>query len=146
MKEKIYSKVLVALQFIIVLLLLLLNDSIFTNLISLFIFTFGALFGIYTLCFNRIGNFNITPEIKQNSKFIKTGPYKYIRHPMYFSLLLMMGGIILTKIDMINIVCYIVLIIVLYLKAKKEEMLWSEKLHEYEQYKKHTKMFIPFIC
>ncbi len=145
MNEKIYSKVLVALQFIIIFLLLLINNSFFNNLTSLFIFTFGLLFGIYTLYFNRIGNFNITPEIKENSKFIKTGAYKYIRHPMYFSLFLMMGGIILTKIDIINIVLYISLIIVLYSKAKKEENFWSEKLEEYEEYKKHTKMFIPFV-
>ena len=145
MNDKIYSKVLVALQFIIVLLLLITNDSIFNNLISLFIFTFGLLFGIYTLYFNPIGNFNITPEIKENSKFIKTGIYKYIRHPMYFSLFLMMGGIVLTEINILNIVCFVVLIIVLYLKAKNEEKLWSEKLEEYEQYKKDTKMFIHFI-
>lgn len=145
MKEKIYSKVLVILQFTIVLLLLIANDSFFSNLVSMFIFTLGTLFGIYTLCFNRIGNFNIAPEIKQNSKFIKTGPYKYIRHPMYFSLFLMIGGVILTEIDILNIVFYFSLIIVLYLKAKKEEKLWSEKLEEYVEYKKHTKMFIPFV-
>ncbi len=145
MNDKIYSKVLVFLQFIIILLLLLINDSFFNNSTSLFIFILGLLFGIYTLYFNRIGNFNISPEIKENSKLIKNGAYKYIRHPMYSSVFLMMGGVILTKINVINILCFIALIIVLYLKASKEEKLWSEKIEEYKQYKKHTKMFIPFI-
>lgn len=145
MNDKIYSKALVSMQFIIIVVLLLINDSIFNHLISLFISTFGFLFGIYTLYFNRIGNFNITPEIRENSKLIKNGAYKYIRHPMYFSVFLMMSGVVLTKINIINIFCYLVLIIVLYLKARKEEKLWSEKLEEYKQYKKHTKMFIPFV-
>lgn len=145
MNDKIYSKVLVFLQFVIILLLLLINDSFFNNSTSLFIFTLGLLFGIYTLYFNRIGNFNISPEIKENSKLIKNGAYKYIRHPMYSSVFLMMSGVILTKINVINILCFIALIIILYLKASKEEKLWSEKFEEYKQYKKHTKMFIPFI-
>ena len=145
MNNKIYSKVLVALQFCIILLLLLINDSIFNHLISLFTSAIGFLFGLFTLYFNRIGNFNITPEIKENSKLIKNGSYKYIRHPMYFSVFLMTGGVVLTEINVTNIFCYMVLVVVLYLKASKEEKLWSEKLEEYKQYKKHTKMFIPLV-
>ena len=145
MNDKIYSKVLVSLQFILIAVLLFINDSIFNHLISLFISSIGFLFGLYTLYFNRIGNFNITPEIKENSKLIKNGAYKYIRHPMYFSVFLMMGGVVLTEINVINIFCYMFLVIVLYLKASKEEKLWSEKLEEYKQYKKHSKMFIPFV-
>ena len=145
MNDKIYSKVLVSLQFILIAVLLFINDSIFNHLISLFISSIGFLFGLYTLYFNRIGNFNITPEIKENSRLIKNGAYKYIRHPMYFSVFLMMGGVVLTEINVINIFCYMVLVIVLYLKASKEEKLWSEKLEEYKQYKKNTKMFIPLV-
>ena len=145
MSDSIYSKVLVALQFILIALLLLINDSIFNHLISLFISATGFLFGLYTLYFNRIGNFNISPEIKENSKLIKNGAYKYIRHPMYFSVFLMMAGVVLTENNVVNIFCYMALVVVLYLKAKKEEKLWSDKLEEYKQYKKHTKMFIPFV-
>ena len=145
MNDKIYSKVLVSLQFILIAVLLFINDSIFNHLISLYISMTGFLFGLSTLYFNRIGNFNITPEIKENSKLIKNGAYKYIRHPMYFSVFLTMGGVVLTEIDVINIFCYMVLVIVLYLKASKEEKLWSEKLEEYKQYKKNTKMFIPLV-
>ena len=64
---------------------------------------------------------------------------------MYFCVLLIMGGVIISDINLINIICYSILIMVLYLKAKKEEMLWSKKLEKYESYKKRTKMFIPFI-
>lgn len=139
------SNILVTMQFIIILILLLINESIFNNHISLFISAIGFIFGLYTLFFNRVGNFNIRPEIKSNAKLISNGAYKYIRHPMYFSVLLIMGGVIVSDINLINIICYSILIIVLYLKAKKEEMLWSKKLEEYASYKERTKMFIPFI-
>ena len=139
------SNILVAIQFIIIFILLLINKSIFNNYISLIISSIGFIFGLYTLFFNRIGNFNVRPEIKSNAKLISIGAYKYIRHPMYFSVLLIMGGVIISDINLINIICYSILIMVLYLKAKKEEMLWSKKLEKYESYKKRTKMFIPFI-
>ena len=139
------SNILVAIQFIVILILLLTNQSIFNNYLSLFISSIGFIFSLYTLYFNQVGNFNIRPEIKSNAKLISTGAYKYIRHPMYFCVLLIMGGVILSDINLINIICYGILIIVLYLKAEKEEMLWSEKMEEYASYKEKTKMFIPFI-
>ena len=139
------SNILVAIQFIVILILLLTNKSVFNNYISLFISSIGFIFGVYTLFFNQVGNFNVRPEIKNNAKLISTGAYKYIRHPMYFCVLLIMGGVIVSDINLINIICYIILIIVLYLKSIKEELLWSEKLEEYASYKKRTKMFIPFV-
>lgn len=139
------SNILVAIQFIVILILLLTNQSIFNNYLSLFISSIGFIFSLYTLYFNQVGNFNIRPEIKSNAKLISSGAYKYIRHPMYFCVLLIMGGVILSDINLINIICYGILIIVLYLKAEKEEMLWSEKMEEYASYKEKTKMFIPFV-
>ncbi|NQY22362.1 MAG: isoprenylcysteine carboxylmethyltransferase family protein, partial [Campylobacteraceae bacterium] len=121
------------------------NDSILNHSLSLLICTCGFSFGLYTLYYNRLGNFNISPEIKKNSKLIKNGAYQYIRHPMYFSVLIIMAGVILTNMNFINILIYILLIIVLYIKAAKEEKLWSLKLDEYKEYKTHTKMFVPFI-
>ena len=145
MNSLLHSKLLVLIQFMIIILLLLINDSIFNHYLSLLICACGFSFGLYTLYYNRLGNFNISPEIKKNSKLIKSGAYKYIRHPMYFSVLIIMAGVILTKISFINIFIYMLLIIVLYLKANKEENLWSLKSNEYKEYKTHTKMFIPFI-
>ena len=139
------SNILVLIQFFIILILLLINQSIFNNYLSLIISSIGFIFGLYTLYFNRVGNFNVRPEIKSNAKLISTGAYKYIRHPMYFCVLLIMGGVIVSDINLINLICYSLLIIVLYLKAKKEEMLWCKKVEEYERYKERTKMFIPFV-
>ncbi len=140
-----YSKLLVVLQFFIIFLLLILNDSIFNYSFSLLISSLGLIFGFYTLYFNKIGNFNITPDIKKDSLLIRKGAYKYIRHPMYSSVLLMISGVILTDINIINSFLFIVLLIVLYLKAKREERLWNEKDKDYKKYKNKTKMFIPFI-
>lgn len=140
-----YSKILVAFQFIIITLLLILNDSIFSNTFSFSISFIGFLFGLYTLKSNPLNNFNITPDIKKDAILITKGSYKLIRHPMYLSVLLIMLGVVWSHYTLINFILYFSLILVLYLKAKKEEKLWSKKLPQYEKYKENTKMIIPFI-
>ena len=145
MKNKIYSFILVFLQFIFIVALLLLNDSIFTNRLSIVISGIGFCVGIYAITVNKLSNFNITPEIKENAELITTGAYKYIRHPMYLAVLLIMFGVLITGLTILSSVIYLLLVFVLYLKAKKEESLWMEKIREYEDYQKTTKMFIPFI-
>src|SRR5659263_263910 len=44
----------------------------------------------WTLVYNRPGNFNIRPTPKVHGVLVTTGPYRWIRHPMYTSVLL--GG------------------------------------------------------
>lgn len=145
MKTKIYAYSLVFLQFFLILILLSINESIFTKPLSLVIFILGLSFGIYTLLFNKLSNFNISPLIKKDANLITNGAYKYIRHPMYFSVLLMLLAVISTDISPENIVLYLFLIIVLFFKAKKEEDLWMNENQQYIEYSKQTKMFIPFV-
>jgi protein-S-isoprenylcysteine O-methyltransferase Ste14 len=141
----IYSKILVALQFIIITLLLILNNSIFSNIFSLIILFSGFLFGLYTLKSNPLNNFNITPDIKKDAILITKGSYKLIRHPMYLSVLLIMMGVVWSNYTFMNFILYFSLIFVLYLKGRKEEKLWGKKLPQYNKYKENTKMIIPFI-
>lgn len=143
--SRLYSFLLVFLQFLLIIILLSLNKSLFSNIFSIIVFIAGLSFGLYAIYCNKISNFNITPEIKDGAQLIKSGAYKYIRHPMYFALFLIMLSVIITDINFVNIFLYFLLIFVLYLKAKKEETLWIENSIEYEKYKKYTKMFIPFI-
>ena len=145
MKTKTYAYTLVFLQFFLIFILLSINESIFNKPLSLVIFILGLSFGIYTLIFNKLSNFNISPLIKKNAHLITNGAYKYIRHPMYFSLLLMLLAVISTDIRPENIVLYLFLIVVLSLKAKKEEDLWMNENPQYQEYRGKTKMFIPFV-
>jgi protein-S-isoprenylcysteine O-methyltransferase Ste14 len=94
---------------------------------------------------NPLGNFNITPEIKENASLITTGAYSYIRHPMYFSVLVMMLGVIVSKPTLLSFFIYALLVATLFLKATKEEVLWMEQSYEYKNYRQQTKKIIPFI-
>lgn len=100
---------------------------------------------LWTSQHNKIGNFNIVPEIKEGCTLIKTGPYYFIRHPMYTSVVLIGIGALTYGFSFYKIGVLSVLILTMYLKASREERFWCEKTSQYQEYKAKTKMFIPFI-
>lgn len=100
---------------------------------------------LWTSFHNKRGNFNIVPELKEGCKLIQTGPYHWIRHPMYTAVILIGFGVMFYVFAFFKIVFMGGLIVVLFAKAKREERLWCEKTFEYTRYQKQTKMFIPFI-
>ena len=84
--------------------------------------------------------------IQEKHDLVKKGPYKIIRHPIYSGVIVMMIG---SSVIIGNIICFIWLIFCffgLFKKSKQEEELLVSKFGEdYEQYKKETKMIIPYI-
>lgn len=145
MTSKLYSYLLVSLQFIFIVILLIEHGLHKPNNFALLIFLVGCGFGLYTLKCNTLSNFNITPEIKANATLITTGAYRYIRHPMYFSVLVMMLGMVVSKPTILSLFIYALLIVTLFLKAHKEEVLWMEQSCKYKNYLCKTKSIIPFI-
>lgn len=145
MRQKLYSYTLVSLQFLLIGALLLSGTTLFSSILAILVFIAGALMGVYALFYNTLKNINIIPEIKEDAVLITTGAYAYIRHPMYFSVLLMMLGVLIADLNALRISLYLLLIITLLLKAHKEEKLWMEKSEAYRAYKEKTKSIIPFV-
>ena len=139
------SKLLVAIQFLLVGLILFPKETKpFCSFWWIFILISGMV-AIWTFMHNRLGNFNIVPDIKEDAKLITTGPYRYIRHPMYSSLFFWMLGVVCYLSHWLNWLFLMLLVVVLYLKASKEERLWSAHHEGYSAYRKKSKYFIPFI-
>jgi len=86
------------------------------------------------------GSFENTTEL------VVVGAYRYIRHPMYSSLLLLGMGAFLKDPTLLAGILLMVLILALIVTARVEE---SENTHHfgvaYKQYIQRTKMFIPYI-
>ncbi len=139
------SRILVALQFGSAICMLLPSESQRIFDYWWLLCAISILFSLWIFIHNRVGNFNIVPEIKQNAELIRSGPYRWIRHPMYFALLLFFFGILLGYFSWGNLFCFAVLITAALLKATKEEQLWLSHHPEYKHYISQTKRIIPFV-
>ena len=140
--SKLYSYLLVATQFGSIGGMLWLEYRLLANPVVLLFLITGLAVGLYAVYCNK--NFNIIPEIKENACLVRHGIYRYIRHPMYFSLMVSFFGFLLFGSGESRIL-YLLMLTALYLKADKEEKLWHCHDEEYARYKERTKMFIPFV-
>jgi len=142
--KNLYPKLLVLLQFGTSGVMLLLADYRF-NFPACVVFLLGVTVGIWAITHNQLGNFNIEPELKENCQLITTGIYRWIRHPMYASVTLMMLGVTLMDPKAAMWLLWLFLINVLLLKAQREESLWLSHDPCYLAYRENTKYFIPYI-
>lgn len=104
----------------------------------------GATLGLTALYYNKIGNFSVYPEIRDGAKLITTGPYKFVRHPMYLALFIMMTGISIYNGHAINFVSLSIIVPVLVRKALIEEYYLADRFPDYDSYKTTTRRFIPW--
>jgi len=105
----------------------------------------GVLVGIYTLMHNKLGNFAIYPEILDNANFIVTGPYQWVRHPMYLSVMLFMLGMVIYNNHWINTLSLITLSLAILGKMHKEELYLQTHFSNYADYMRSHKRLIPLI-
>ncbi len=83
---------------------------------------------------------------ENTTTLVIVGTYKYIRHPLYSSLLLLGWGIFFKNLSLLSSILVLVTSAFLIATAKVEETENLEKFgSDYAVYMKTTKMFIPFL-
>lgn len=106
----------------------------------------GAGIGLWTLAFNRPGNFNIRPEPKLHTRLVTGGPYAHVRHPMYVSVLLIGLAVVLLYLDWAKALCWIALFAVLAMKSDIEEKALQQRFPGYRDYASRVGRFFPKIA
>jgi protein-S-isoprenylcysteine O-methyltransferase Ste14 len=83
---------------------------------------------------------------EETTRLVTTGVYRFVRHPMYGSLLLGGGGAFLKRPSLVGFLLLGVLALFTYATARVEETENHEKFGDgYHAYQKTTKLFIPFL-
>ena len=103
-------------------------------------------FGIYWL-FSSIGS-GITPTsaTRKEHQLVTNGIYRYIRHPLYGSLLFLAWGIFFKSISIAGFLLVMGTSLFLFLTAKIEEKENCDYFgEEYRSYMQQTKIFVPYI-
>jgi protein-S-isoprenylcysteine O-methyltransferase Ste14 len=82
--------------------------------------------------------------VKEDHRVIDSGPYAHVRHPIYSGILLGLVGTALAVGNWRAVITFVVILVVLILKARAEEKLLTDQLGDsYVKYKKRTGMVIP---
>ena len=90
-------------------------------------------------------NWGMPQSVKENPELVTTGPYAYIRHPIYSGVLLAMIGTALVM-SMLWLVIFVVAGGYFIYSAYQEEKLMTKTFPDtYPAYKMRTKMLIPCI-
>jgi protein-S-isoprenylcysteine O-methyltransferase Ste14 len=105
----------------------------------------GALVGAWTLTANRPGNFSIFPEPRAKARLVTSGPYRFVRHPMYLAVLLLALGCAAGWRTWIHAIAFVVLAIVLHRKAGLEERYLLAQFPDYRGYLERTPRILPFV-
>ncbi len=95
--------------------------------------------------FRSLGD-NVTPtaQTRTNHTLVTGGPYRWVRHPMYFSGLLLFGGyVLLTDSWFILLTCGVAFG-ALFVRTSQEEANLTQRFgDEYREYARETGRFVP---
>lgn len=140
------GRLLVALQFgLLAGLLALTPRSALLQPAPIVLWLLGIAIGLWAVWCNRPDNFNIHPMPKTGAVFVRNGPYRWIRHPMYTAVLLVGAGCAWASGTLFAWGLWIALATVLFAKATLEER-WMAQAHRgYDAYRARTRRFLPWI-
>ncbi len=80
------------------------------------------------------------PRPTENSKLITSGIYRFFRHPMYYSLIIISFSFFLKSFTIFSLILSILLTFIIYNKIKIEEEYLIKKFHNYTSYKNEVKI------
>ncbi len=94
-----------------------------------------TLWGLWTLR----GSFSVTVEAR---RLVMRGPYRWIRHPLYFGEILTAAAVMLWRFSLRNAVLFCLFVVIQILRARWEEQKLGRVFPEYRAYAARTFWFL----
>ncbi|WP_447972002.1 methyltransferase family protein [Nitrospira sp. Kam-Ns4a] len=142
---KVRSVLLVAVQFGSLALLLLSGPLLPAGAALRALLLAGVLLGLWAVATMDRRSFTVLPDVRPGGSLATSGPYRYIRHPMYAAVLLAALALVLDHPSVARLLAWAVLLADLLVKLHYEERLLAERFPEYRDYCARTARLIPFL-
>lgn len=120
-----------------------LPNTPWTNLASVALVAAGV--GLSFWARYHLGQYwSSTVSLKEGHRIIETGPYAYLRHPIYSGIILAILGSLLSTGTYRTLLGFAVIVTALCIKATREEhLLCGELGSAYTDYRRHTGFLVP---
>ncbi|WP_322511981.1 methyltransferase family protein [Chloroflexus sp.] len=105
----------------------------------------GLALGMWALLTMRLHRLSVLPDPLPRAELVNAGPYRWIRHPMYASLLLMTLAWVLAAPVVWRWALWLLLLAVLIAKLRYEEQLLSASIPAYREYQQRSWRLIPLL-
>lgn len=91
-------------------------------------------------------NWSEVAQIKESHELITSGPYSIVRHPIYTGIIFALLGSFIADGTLHFLILFVLVTFGMYMRTRVEEKLMTEEFkEEYLEYKKRTKLLIPWI-
>ena len=101
----------------------------------------GMVFCVYSL--GHLGrSFSVIPQAR---KMVQSGPYKFVRHPLYLGELISSFGSVLVAVTLTRMLFFFCLVFCQVYRALQEEKILNRVFLEYQSYRSKTARFLPRI-
>ena len=94
---------------------------------------------------NLGSNLTPLPHPKDGATLVVSGMYRFVRHPIYFGVILMATGFALSVHGWVTLAEAAVLALFFDIKSRREEIWLAEHFPTYAAYQQRVRKLIPFI-
>jgi protein-S-isoprenylcysteine O-methyltransferase Ste14 len=143
--EQIKNLILTIIQYSMLLTFIVSGPLLAKNLIFLLLELLGIFLGIWAILSMKKSKIHIAPKPRTGSILIVSGPYKWVRHPMYLAILLAFLPLLFDQFSQIRSVILVALTVNLIFKLNFEESLLKRHFQDYEAYSLKSWKLIPWI-
>ena len=145
MRISIPSRILVGLQFLLIGYLLATGPWFPAGWYWLLPYAAGWMLALMAFVAFRNSRLTVFPEPRQGATLLTTGVFRYIRHPFYAAVLLIMLSLTGNAFTLDRMGAFLVLLIILVIKLNFEERLLEQTYPQYKAYARRSWRLIPWV-
>ena len=90
-------------------------------------------------------NFRVYAAPRRSGTLVTSGIYSTMRHPMYTGVILMFLGYLLFFGSIVSVPLWLGFTMLYVIKSIKEERILADRFKGYEEYRRRTRKFVPYI-